>query len=491
MPRRGDIFAEKYVVERILGFGGMGVVFAATHVHLREPVAIKMMLPKLTDRGAEERFLREAQAAVKIRSEHVVRVLDVADLPDRTPYIVMEYLEGTDLSALLRRHGPLHPERAVDYVLQASEAIAKAHALGTVHRDLKPSNLFLTRTDEGVECVKVLDFGISKVEQPSSDVVMTKTTDVLGTPLYMSPEQLKNSRDVDHRADIWALGVLLYELIAGAPPFQAKSVAELGAAILSGKAPWLADAAPHVPRALSHVVATCLRLEAADRFVNMADFADAVAPFGGAHARARVDRIVRTVGMPTVRAKYDPETAFAATDVGALRPSREVAPAPPIAVSAKTTLSSSLESLPPGHEIGAARPRRVALAVAVPVLLLAIAAAGIVGYRAELFPRRAATSSTAVSSPAPPLLSSEPESAATTEAPPAAPPSASEGPSAIASAAMSSAPAPTTSARPAPTTLPTPRASATPADRLAPRTNCTPPFEFDATGKKIWKRECL
>ncbi len=304
-PKAGEIFAGKYTVERVLGVGGMGYVLAATHLQLHKRVAIKMLLPShAADPSATERFLREARAAVKIQSAHCVRVLDVGELPDRTPFIVLEYLDGHDLDGVLKARGKLPVELAVDYVLQASEAVAEAHSLKIIHRDLKPANLFLQRLGNGDELVKVLDFGISKMSGPAEgSMSMTRTSAMMGSPLYMSPEQLKSSKNVDERADQWALGVILYELIAGVVPFQADTMAELGALVLSGATPWLADVAPDAPPDLCGIVATCMRVRPQDRFANLADFADAIAPFGTPGARKSVDAIVRTLGMPTMRAQ--------------------------------------------------------------------------------------------------------------------------------------------------------------------------------------------
>src|SRR5689334_6553526 len=213
----GQMLAGKYRVERILGTGGMGVVVAAKHVELNILVAIKFLLPHvLSNQTAVARFAREARAAVRIKSEHVARVSDVGTLESGAPYMVMEYLDGGDLSAWLKERGALPVEQAVEFVLQASEAIAEAHALGIVHRDLKPSNLFVTRRRDGSMTVKVLDVGISKTTSIDAAAMdMTATTAVMGSPLYMSPEQLQSSKDVDARSDIWSLGIILYELLAG------------------------------------------------------------------------------------------------------------------------------------------------------------------------------------------------------------------------------------------------------------------------------------
>ncbi len=317
-PPPGTILAGKYRVDGLLGAGGMGYVLAATHLQLGERVAIKMILPALSrDAEVVGRFLREARAALRIKSEHCVRIQDVGELPDRTPYMVMEYLEGEDLGHLLDSRGTIPVSLAVDYVLEACEALAEAHALKIVHRDLKPSNLFVQRAPNGFETIKVLDFGISKMETASSDqMVMTRTMSVMGSPLYMSPEQMKSAKVVDERADQWAIGVILFELIAGRPPFVAETLPELGALVLSGEAPSLSSYAPIAPPGLSAVVATCLRRNANDRFVNLADFADVVAPFGSEKARHSSGRVTQVLGMPLRRAHVYPGDASRVVQTG-------------------------------------------------------------------------------------------------------------------------------------------------------------------------------
>jgi serine/threonine-protein kinase len=208
----GRVLLGKYRIEHVLGHGGMGMVLGARHLELGELFALKLLLPHaLADEDLKHRFAREARAAARLKGEHAARVHDIGRLEDGAPYMVMEYLEGTDLRALLRARGPLPAAEAVDYMLQACHAIREAHALGIVHRDLKPANLFLARRPDGSACMKVLDFGISK-ELGSVAGDLTKTGELLGSPLYMSPEQMVRRRDVDGRSDVWALGVVLYEL---------------------------------------------------------------------------------------------------------------------------------------------------------------------------------------------------------------------------------------------------------------------------------------
>ena len=215
MFAEGTLVAGKYRLTRILGRGGMGVVAAATHVQLHQQVALKFLLPDLAaNPHVVERFIREARASAALRSEHVCRVSDVGTMENGSPYLVMELLEGTDLARLITTQGPLSVECAAEYVLQACIGIAEAHHLGVVHRDLKPANLFLAQTPDGATVVKVLDFGIAKAQgADTGDFSLTKTSSVLGSPGYMSPEQLKSSRDVDHRRRIWSLGVVLFGLV--------------------------------------------------------------------------------------------------------------------------------------------------------------------------------------------------------------------------------------------------------------------------------------
>ncbi|WP_437331371.1 serine/threonine-protein kinase [Sorangium sp. So ce394] len=292
LVRQGQVIAGKYRVERVIGVGGMGVVVAATHLQLEEQVAIKLLLPSAAhSRTLAERFVREARAAVKVKSEHVARVTDVGTLESGTPYMVMEYLSGSDLADALRAGGPMPPQIAVEYVLQACEALAEAHAAGIVHRDLKPANLFLTRRADGSPCVKVLDFGISKVATGGADPRITDTTAVMGSPLYMSPEQLKSARDVDARTDIWSLGVILFELLAGAPPFDGATMPQLCVAIMQGIPRPLASFRPDVPPALEAVIQRCLEKLPERRFRDVGALAEALAPFASGRARVSIDRI--------------------------------------------------------------------------------------------------------------------------------------------------------------------------------------------------------
>jgi serine/threonine protein kinase len=282
--REGDVLDGKYLVEKILGLGGMGVVVAAKHLQLDQHVAIKFVLPHaIGDGEAMERFAREARAAVKLRSEHVARVLDVGTLANGAPYMVMEYLAGSDLGAMIETTGPLSPVDAVDYVLQACEAIAEAHSHGIIHRDLKPRNLFVTHAVDGKPLVKVLDFGISKQTSLGSsgkDLSLTRTASVMGSPNYMSPEQLKSSKSVDARTDIWALGVILFEVLTNRVPFEAETVTQLTAMVLQDTPRPVDELRGDVPKGLSRVIARCLEKDPALRYASVADLAHDLEPFG-------------------------------------------------------------------------------------------------------------------------------------------------------------------------------------------------------------------
>jgi eukaryotic-like serine/threonine-protein kinase len=298
----GDVLAGKYEVDLVLGSGGMGMVVRAKHIQLGEMVAIKFLLPDFGTVDRVARFEREARAAAKLKGDHVARVVDLGTLDNGTPYMVMEYLEGEDLDQRLRRRGPLPVAEAVDFMTQACEAMAEAHALGIIHRDLKSSNLFVVNRPDGSERLKVLDFGIAKVvdsDLSGLDADMTRTLAVMGSPTYMSPEQLKSTRNVDARTDVWALGVIVYELLTGRVPFDGEGLPELYASIASGTPKRIGRR--DVPEGLEAVVLRCLEKSKEKRFRNVAEVAKALAPFGSKWAMDAAERTLKITQSAKVR----------------------------------------------------------------------------------------------------------------------------------------------------------------------------------------------
>jgi eukaryotic-like serine/threonine-protein kinase len=271
----GSTLNDKYRIERVLGVGGMGAVVAAEHLKLGETVAIKFLLPRAIGQGRHaQRFLREARAASKIRSPHVARVFDVDVRPDGAPFIVMEHLTGETLAALVKRESPLGVERTVDAMLEACEAVAEAHSLGIVHRDLKPANLFVAQGAGDIGLMKVLDFGISKLVRPDSGETETTTGEgFVGSPPYMSPEQLTDPTRVDHRTDIWAIGIILYECLTGKSPFRAENVVRVLALILQSRVPPVHELRADVPSALGKTIERCMAREREARYPDVLSLA--------------------------------------------------------------------------------------------------------------------------------------------------------------------------------------------------------------------------
>jgi eukaryotic-like serine/threonine-protein kinase len=343
----GELVAGKYRIERIIGQGGMGVVVAAMHEQLGQRVAIKMLLQEAkASPNAIARFMREARAAASIRGEHVARVLDVGELDGGAPYIVMEYLEGRDLSETLSKDGPLPVEEAVAFVLQACEAIAEAHAAGIIHRDLKPSNLFVTAGPDGTPLVKVLDFGISKALLTSgsgsgSENKLTTTSSFVGSPVYSPPEQLVQSSDVDARADIWSIGTILFEALAGRAPFVGDSVMHVASRIFNEAPTPLSELRPDLPPELSAVVMRCLRKRREERYSDVSELALALAPFAPGHS-VSAERIARIVAASLPGSRV--AAALADTQHDAKAPSGDTphalvsAQTPPPAGSRRRTL---------------------------------------------------------------------------------------------------------------------------------------------------------
>jgi serine/threonine-protein kinase len=456
--REGDVLAGKYRIERVIGIGGMGVVVAATHMQLDQRVALKFLLPEaLANKEVVARFAREARSAAKIQSEHVARVIDVGTLETGSPFMVMEYLEGRDLADVLRERGALPIEDAVGYVLQACEAIAEAHAASIVHRDLKPANLFLAGRADKRSIIKVLDFGISKSSSGKpEDASLTRTSAIMGSPLYMSPEQMVSAKQVDQRCDIWALGVILYELVTGRPPFVAEAMTEIVAQILMQQ-PAPPDPASVKPE-LWAVIQRCLEKDPAKRFQNVGELAEAIAPFAPKAQRSSVERVSRVLGTgiklnPGLLASDPP-----ATSQGAAAVSDALNKAPAVAMT-----NASWGKTDGGLEPTAPAGKGKAIGALLAVGGIAIAsAAGFVVLRRPAPPPQAASLVQSAVTPEPAQL------AATVAAPNVVAPTAAPAASA---APVASASEPTTSTTPTkPTVAPrsgpshgTPAVHATPA----------------------------
>lgn len=291
VPRVGAVVAGKYRIERKLGEGGMGLVVAATHLALGGQVALKFLT--IGDEIRPEalaRFTREAQTVARIKSEHIARVLDMGTVESGAPYIVMELLEGQDLHKFVRKNGPLPSGDAVEFILQAAEGVAEAHAAGIVHRDLKPANLFLSHKPDGSPFVRVLDFGIAKdiqAKKEAGDVSLTVGTEVLGSPLYMAPEQIRNPKDVDPRADVWSLGAILYKLLTGRSAFEADNPSATLAMIVMEEPDPIRRLRPDVPAQLEAVVQRCLEKKIDQRFQSVDELACALLPFAPSRPRGR------------------------------------------------------------------------------------------------------------------------------------------------------------------------------------------------------------
>ena len=335
MPvKPGDLLARKYRVERVLGSGAMGVVVAARHVDLGQLVAVKSLITgRAVSEEQRERFLREARAAVLLKSHHVARVLDVGTDENEAPFIVMEYLEGRDLAATLKARGQLPFEEAVEFVLQACEAVGEAHAAGIVHRDLKPANLFLTEDVSGAPCVKVLDFGISKLL--GSDVALTHESQMLGSPLYMSPEQMNTPKSVDARSDVWALGIILYQLACGKTPFHAETIQAVCAQVIGGQPTPLRSYRPDAPVGFERVIGRCITRNREERFRDVGELAAALGPYAPAHARVYVERVARVVASRGSRGGSSAEIVAPALTAALSMPSAASSAAPVVVRSAQ------------------------------------------------------------------------------------------------------------------------------------------------------------
>jgi serine/threonine-protein kinase len=292
----GTVLGRRYRIDDLIAEGGMGIVYRGWHILLEQVIAIKVMRSEHAHHPrAVARFLSEARAMAQLRGIHAVRVLDIASIQGGPPYMVLEYLDGRDLRSLLDEDGPLPVAQAIDYLLQTCEGLAEAHALGMVHRDLKPENLFLIRLPDDTEVIKIIDFGISK--RADGDRCQTLGGQSLGSPGYMSPQQMASPDRVDARADIWSLGVLLFELLTGIMPFGSGSIPQVCYRVLCQEPDSLRSLRKDLPRELENVLGRCLSKLADERYANVQELAEALTPFAsepGAESARRVGRIFGT-----------------------------------------------------------------------------------------------------------------------------------------------------------------------------------------------------
>jgi serine/threonine-protein kinase len=383
------VVAGKYRIERVAGEGAMGAVFVAHHLVLDQRVALKFLFVDDPQTGGEtaERFVREAQASARLRSDHVVRVTDAGSLDGGVPFLVMEYLEGCDLAELLRLQGPLAPADVADYALQVCAALAEAHAAGIVHRDLKPANLFLAARGDDSSLVKILDFGISKQRSERAQWRELTGKMVLGTPAYISPEQLRSSKNVDARADIWSLGVAMYELLSGTLPFDGETPGELFAAILEQAPVPLRSRNAQLPAEWDALVARCLRRDPAARYEHVGALAHALAPLGSGrrtHLLAGIDEAL------TRSVRSIPRTDNALVKAAVQAAAASLPPPPscdPIAVDVLATDKTLLAHIVTGTsasqgEAGPRWPARLGAPIAV-ALALVVATVALIGKSAR------------------------------------------------------------------------------------------------------------
>ncbi len=477
----------------------MGVVYAARHDLLGQAFALKFLHPVAAADGlAVARFLNEARAAARIENEHIGRVLDVGTLDSGLPYMLLEYLDGSDLAKVLHDRGPLPVSDLADYLLQAIEAVAHAHVLGIVHRDLKPSNLFLARRPDGTSRVKVLDFGISKVL--GAGVSITETRSLVGSPRYMSPEQLLDAKRVDHRCDIWSFGVVAYELLTGVPPFDADNAVALFSAIQSSDAVPVRARRSNIPVDLDAAIQRCLKRFPEDRFGSVTELGAALAPFAtavGAHAFENAKRILpvaeasaREILPPAARG----ETTSAPHDVvtgNGIAKTMSSGPGPirdgSDSVSTAAPWSSSRDGAP-----RASHRRWLGVAAAFVMIAAVVAVTSGRVFRRTSTARGSSPDMTiAPQGPTLPVAASAPVSpsvsppASRSVSPPAStsvspPASTSVGaPPLVTPSAATAAPRSSTRRRPIAAPIPT------------AKPDCNPPFAIDAKGDRRWKVECL
>jgi len=503
VPRAGDVIAGKYRVEHVLGTGAMGIVLAAHHLHLDGKFAIKLLRPELMDQPEfVTRFASEARAVARIRSEHVVRVVDVGALPNGLPYMVMEHLEGDDLESWRQKYGPLPTGRAVEFLLQACVAVADVHVLGMVHRDLKPANLFCVRHSDGRVSIKLLDFGTSKASGPAlrkssppaaTTAPLSESNTAVqegGSPGYMSPEQLRGVGDPDTRTDIWSLGVILFELLTADLPFKA-ALPELASVVATAPMPSIRAARPDVPEALEAVIAKCLQKSPSQRFGDVVALAAALKPFAPEGARLLAERVA-AIFAASGAAKRPLQTVHVKRIVHL---SEQSAPASrgPVGAAVAALVPSRLSSGRRAPRASSPVLRAVVFGTLCALALLAALGArwgSLEGARASSS-RSAESASYGEAAAFVPLDSAalpEPSAAADTErasvpdglAPPPLDTPAQD------AALPRKTPRATAPIRTAPGLKSPPAASSGP-----PAPSCDPPYYFDANGNRLFKKECV
>jgi serine/threonine-protein kinase len=457
----GDVLLGKYRIDRVLGAGGMGMVLAAHHLKLGQRVAIKLLLPEaLEDESSSVRFEREARAAASIRSEHTVKVADIGTLESGAPYMVMEYLEGENLAERLQRRGGVPIDETVEIVLQTCEVLAEAHSLGIIHRDLKPANLFCVTDADNRISVKVLDFGISKVTSgraSAAKMSMTKTNAVMGSPFYMSPEQMESPRTVDARTDIWGIGIILYELLVGTVPFEGETLPEICMKIARQSVPSIRRHRLDVPPGLEAVVMKCLEKGRDERYASVAELAHALGPFAPRRGQTSIDRISRVSSLTPVQMPPDgPRT------------------------SAPAMAGSWWKSV----RWPSRRPRTLGPVAIAAIAAVLLAAAG--GWIERALSNRSSTSAATTSSES---VAPTSRKAAALRAPPA---ESAPNPPLAESAHDETAPRPYV----VPSDLPVETskdAGPTRQPRTTPRPNpdCSMPYTFDKKGMRRFRPECL
>ncbi len=424
MQTTPSLVGGKYQIVRQLGEGGMGAVYEGRHTGTGRRVAVKVIAGAALAKNAEvvSRFQREAMASGAIESQYIAQILDTGvDEATGNPYTVMELLSGEDLSQAVQRLGPLAPDVALRVVAQACLGLKKAHEAGVVHRDIKPANLYLAKREEGDVVVKLLDFGIAKVRAEPGSVAevgaLTRTGAMLGSPLYMSPEQARGLKDIDHRTDIWSLGVVLYEALAGATPnADVDTVGELILRICSAPPRHLQEVAPWVPPAAAEIVHRALTLEPSGRFGTAAEMLDAIRaqlPTG-----LVLSESMFTAMSPQARAAVAPKLELssgmrAPSPSFAGLPERLSRPTAPAASGASTTVGVQTST---GAE-GAKKKSRTATVVAIAVAMAAVG--GLAAWKLAPRPTSSSASTPATTTiAAPPTPPPAPPPSVVTLAPP-------------------------------------------------------------------------